>query len=78
MFANVVFTESVNVLLGTSTQQKDLDIGTTTAHIGGSFSLLQQDSCPGCTITSITITENGTVDAQNDLDNIQGEFWFGA
>ncbi len=49
-------------------------IGTTTAaftntHIGGTFSLLEQVSSRD--VTNITITENGTIDAQNSIENIK-------
>jgi len=49
--------------------QQNLRIGTTTATVGGSFSIVENATTRD--ITEITITENGTVDAQNDLDNIK-------
>ena len=53
----------------TSNQTSSIAIGSVDEHIGGAFVLTHDTS--STTVTSITITENGTVDAQNDLDNIE-------
>jgi hypothetical protein len=53
----------------TSAQSASLAIGTTSAHIGGAFTFIHNTS--STTISSITIAETGTVDAQNNLDNIR-------
>lgn len=74
VLADVVYTVVVNADVSTTSNQQNLTIGTTTAHVGGAFTIAEADSCPSCTVDSITITENGTVDAQNDLDNI--ELWY--
>lgn len=49
--------------------QQNLRVGTTSATVGGSFSIVENATMRD--ITEITITENGTTDAQNDLDNIK-------
>ncbi len=52
----------------TSTHTASLDVGTTNQYLGGGFVI---DRTGGNrTVTDITITEQGTVDAQNDLSNI--------
>ncbi|MCL9972031.1 MAG: hypothetical protein NBV63_01305, partial [Candidatus Pacebacteria bacterium] len=53
----------------TSAQSASLAIGTTSAHIGGTFTFIHNTSTT--TLSSITLTETGSVDAQNDLDNIR-------
>lgn len=44
--------------------------GTTNLHIGGQF-VITETGGSSRTVDAITITENGTVDAQNGLDNIR-------
>ncbi len=53
------------------TQQTTVTIPTADAYLGGAFVLTANNSFPTETVESITITENGTVDAQNDLSNIR-------
>lgn len=50
-------------------QTTSLGVGATSTHVGGAFALVTDISTSS--VTDITITENGTVDAQNDLDNIE-------
>jgi hypothetical protein len=52
----------------TSSQVANIAIGSTDEHIGGAFVFTHNTS--STTLTSISINETGTVDAQNDLDNI--------
>ncbi|NBD74408.1 hypothetical protein GVX82_05205, partial [Patescibacteria group bacterium] len=51
------------------TQVSDIDIPTTQAFVGGAFALsaTRDDEV----VTSVRLTESGTVDAANDLDNIR-------
>lgn len=46
-------------------------IPATNLYVGGSFKLVANHTFPTETITSITVNEKGTVDAQNDLSNIK-------
>ena len=50
-------------------QISGLKFATTSAYIGGSFVIVPDIGTTS--VTSVTITENGTVDAANDLDNIE-------
>lgn len=52
----------------TSSQYATTTIPDTGFHIGGAYVLT--DNTGSHTVTGITLSENGTVDAQNDLDNI--------
>jgi len=69
MFGAVTYIETIDVTVAGLGTQQDLEVGTTTALVGGSFSIVENTSSRS--ITSITITENGTVDALTDLDNIE-------
>ncbi len=69
MFAAATYTEVIDVTVGSVGTQQDLAIPTTTAHVGGSFSIVENTASRN--VTSITIAEQGTVDGQNDLDNIK-------
>lgn len=68
-YGTVTYDPVINVTVGTLGSQQDLSIPTTTAHVGGSFSIVEKTSSRS--VTSITITEQGTVDAQNNLNNIK-------
>ncbi|MCA9379370.1 DUF2341 domain-containing protein [Candidatus Dojkabacteria bacterium] len=57
------------IVSSNGTQTSRVDVSETSAYLGGSFVITQSNQSP--TITGITITENGTIDAQNDLDNIK-------
>lgn len=69
LYSTFTYAKLIEMTVGQTGTQKNLNIGTTTAHIGGSFSIVENVSSRN--VTSITVTENGTVDAQNHLDNIQ-------
>jgi hypothetical protein len=57
------------LLTATSTQKEWLDVPSTNNHVGGAF-VIQKQTVGTADITAITITASGTVDFQNDLDNI--------
>ncbi len=69
MFATVAYTEVINVTVSALGTQQDLGIATSSAYVGGAFAIVENTSSRS--ITSITIAEQGTVDAQTDLDNIK-------
>jgi hypothetical protein len=69
MFATVSYSEVINVTVNSLGTQQDLDISTSSAYVGGAFSIVENTSSRS--ITSITIAEQGTVDAQTNLDNIK-------
>jgi len=52
----------------TSSHVASLDVGSTNQYLGGGFVI--ERSGTNRTVTSITLTEVGTVDAQNNLNNI--------
>jgi len=52
-----------------SSQVTSLDAGSTAQYVGGTFVIERSGGTR--TLTSITITETGTIDAQNNLDNIE-------
>ncbi|MCA9378871.1 DUF2341 domain-containing protein, partial [Candidatus Dojkabacteria bacterium] len=53
----------------TGTQTSSMSIPSTNQSVGAAFSLAP--AVTSATVTGITITENGTVDAQTDVDNIK-------
>ena len=68
-YADVSFDPLIEVTVATSGSQVNLSPGDTTAYVGGSFAIIENISSRN--VTSITIEENGTVDAANDLSNIE-------
>lgn len=68
-FAAVTYTQAINVTVSSLGNQQNLEVGTTSAFVGGAFAIVENTSSRN--ITSITISEQGTVDAQNELDNIK-------
>lgn len=72
LYADVTYTKQIEVNVGTTGTQQNLDVGITSAHIGGSFSITELIGSRN--VTSITIEETGTVNAQTNLDNI--ELWY--
>ncbi|MEN9920314.1 MAG: hypothetical protein RL538_207 [Candidatus Parcubacteria bacterium] len=68
MYAAVTYTELINVTVGTTGTQQNLDAGTTGQHIGGAFSI--QGTNGSRNVTSVTISETGTVNGSTNLDNI--------
>ncbi len=69
MYADVTYTEVVNVTVSTTGTQVNLDKTVTNQHIGGAFVISEDTSSRN--ITSIKITETGTVNASTNLDNIK-------
>jgi hypothetical protein len=59
----------INVTVSATSTQKNVVASTTNNHIGGAFSIVGNVGTRN--ITSITINETGTVDAQNNLKNIK-------
>ncbi len=57
------------IVSASGTQTANMAIPSTNQYVGGKF--LINDNSGSHTITGITIKENGTVDAQNDLDNVR-------
>ena len=53
----------------TGSQASTLRIDSTGNHVGGTFVITENTGSRN--VTGITITENGTVDAANNLDNIK-------
>ncbi|PIT96942.1 hypothetical protein COT82_00405, partial [Candidatus Campbellbacteria bacterium CG10_big_fil_rev_8_21_14_0_10_35_52] len=49
-----------------------MDIPSTGQYVGGAFTMVRSGG--SANVTSITITENGTVDALNNLDNIKLQY----
>lgn len=69
MYATVNYSKQYEVNVGTTGTQQNLSVGVTDAHIGGAFAI---SSITGTrNITSITIAETGSVNAQTNLDNIR-------
>ncbi len=50
-------------------QNSNVDAGENNFYIGGGFSLIDQTGSRN--VTSITLSETGSVDAQNDIDNVR-------
>jgi len=69
MYADVTYDPVINVTVSSLGTQQNAGIGESNEYIGGAFSIVENTSSRS--VTSITITENGTVHAQNDLSNIQ-------
>ena len=70
MYAQVSYDPFIEITVGTTTDtQQNLDIGTTSAHVGGAFTILNNAGTRN--VTSIEIEENGTVNAATSLDNIK-------
>ena len=69
MYSTVTFDPVINLTVGTVGSQNGVVIGTTNQHIGGSFVITE--NLISSTISSITIAEQGTVDASTNLSNIK-------
>jgi hypothetical protein len=63
------------LLTATGTQKEWLDFPSTGEYVGGAF-VLQKQTVGTVDISSITITASGSVDYQNDLDNIELRYDF--
>ncbi|RLC38089.1 hypothetical protein DRH27_03115, partial [Candidatus Falkowbacteria bacterium] len=68
IYIKVTYSTTDTIVSTTGTQESSIVIGAVNTHIGGAFTAT---STASTTITSITITEDGTIDAQNNLDNIK-------
>lgn len=68
-----IFGDTIHIptltLATSSSQAANLTIGGNDQYVGGTFVLTHNTS--STTLTSFSINETGTVDAQNDLDNIK-------
>src|SRR3989344_5182378 len=61
------------ITVGTiGTQTASMNIPSTGQYVGGAFTMVRSGGTAN--VTSITITENGTVDALNNLDNIKLQY----
>jgi hypothetical protein len=69
MYAVVTYDPVIDVTVGATGTQQNLDVGTTTAYVGGAFRFVRNVGSGN--ITTITVTETGTIDAQNNLKNIR-------
>lgn len=69
MYADVVYDRVIETTVGTTSTQQNVNASSTNAYIGGAFTITENVSSRN--ITSITIAENGTIDAQNNLKNIK-------
>lgn len=72
LYTNVTYTEQIDITVSSTSVQQDLKVGTTSAHVGGAFTIKENTSSRN--VTSIKVTENGTVNAAANLDNI--ELWY--
>ena len=62
-----------SITVGTiGTQTANMNIPSTNQYVGGAFTMVRSGG--SANVTSITITENGTVDALNNLDNIKLQY----
>lgn len=68
-YVDVTYSPVVEVTVGTVGAQQNLDIGSTFAHTGGTFSIAENISSRD--VTSVTITETGSVDASTGLKNVR-------
>lgn len=72
LYPVVNYTQQIDLTVSASGSQQNLEIGTTSAPVGGTFVITENTSSR--TISSITINETGTVDAAADLGSI--ELWY--
>ena len=66
---NLAAVTETTLVSATSTQETDVDIPEVDASLGGAFVITENSATRN--ITNITVTESGTIDAQNGLDNIE-------
>lgn len=67
-YVDVTFDPLIEVTVGTVGTQQNLDVGSTFAHVGGVFSIVENVGSRN--VTSITIEETGSVDANDGLKNV--------
>lgn len=70
MYATVTYTQQTDVVVESAgSQTATVDIPTGEVYVGGTFVI--EDTTGSSSVTSITIAETGSVDAANDLANIE-------
>ncbi len=69
MYADVTYTQAIDVLVSTTGTQQNVTAGTNNAYLGGAFVVAEQTSSRS--ITSVTVAETGTIDALNNMKNIK-------
>lgn len=73
IYPSLTIRSDINVV-ATSTQATSLNVQSTNQYLGGKFAFT--DATGSHTITSVKLTENGTVNAQTGLDNIRLKYDF--
>ncbi len=68
LYVDVTYTQAIDVLVSTTGSQQNVTAGTT-AFLGGSFVIAEQTGSRN--LTSVTVTETGSIDATNNLKNIK-------
>lgn len=68
MYVDVTYDPTINVTVGTVGTQQNLDAGSLAQHVGGTFTFVE--NIGSSNVTSISVTETGTVNAANDLSNV--------
>lgn len=68
-YADVTYTEAIDVLVSATGAQQDLNAGVADQYVGGGFVLAEQTGTH--TLTSVKVTETGTVDETTELQNVQ-------
>ncbi len=68
-YPSLVINADVAVDIATSTQIATTTIPSTNFYVGGAFTI--KENTTSRNVTSIMLTENGTIDAQNSLENIK-------
>lgn len=71
LYADITYVPRTNVRVNSVGSQQNIDVGSTTAYVGGAFSITEVQNCTSCAVDSITIRESGSVNAQTNLDNIR-------
>jgi hypothetical protein len=69
MYADVTYSELINVTVSATNTQQNVNASTTDSYIGGAFVIAGTNGSRN--VTSITINETGSIDAQNNLKNIK-------
>lgn len=69
ILADVVYTETIDIIASSTGSQQNVTASTTNTHLGGAFTISEETGSRN--ITSITIEEKGTIDEQTELDNIR-------
>lgn len=69
MYATVTYTKQIEVNVSANGTQQNVNGDSTDQYIGGAFAVSELISARN--ITSVTLTETGSVDAQTGLDNIR-------